>query len=52
MLEEAQKEAVEEILNVMSTKILQRRQKFKQRDGNEVVQRVAHVVSKSWDEAT
>jgi hypothetical protein len=44
-------EAVEKILNVMSTKISQRRQKYKQRDGNEVVQRVAQVVSISWDDA-
>jgi hypothetical protein len=35
----------------MSTKISQRRQKYKQRDVNEVVQRVAQVVSKSWDDA-
>jgi hypothetical protein len=33
------------------TKISQRRQKHKQRDGNEVVQRIAQVVSKAWDDA-
>jgi hypothetical protein len=47
MLADARKlgwlEAVEKILDVMSTKISQRRQKYKQRDGNEVVQRVAQV---------
>ena len=43
--------AVEKILNVMSTKISQRRQKYKQRHGNEIVQRVAQVVNKSWDDA-
>ena len=41
MLEEARElgwlEAEEKILNVMLTKISQRRQKCKQRDGNEVV---------------
>jgi hypothetical protein len=55
MLAEARKlgwlEAVEKILDVMSKKISQRRQKYKQRDGNEVVQRVAQVVCKSWDDA-
>jgi hypothetical protein len=40
-------EAVEKILNVISTNISQRRQKHRQRDGNEVVQRVAQVLSKS-----
>jgi hypothetical protein len=44
-------EAVEKILDVMSTKISQRRQKYKQRDGNELVQRIAQVVSKAWDDA-
>ena len=47
MLADARKlgwlEAVEKILDVMSTKISQRRQKYKQRDGNEVVQCVAQV---------
>ncbi len=55
MLVEARKlgwlEAVEKILDVMSTKISQRCQKYKQRDGNEGVQRVAQVVCKSWDDA-
>jgi hypothetical protein len=44
-------EAVEKILDDMSTKISQHCQKYNQRDGNEVVQRVAQVVSKSWDNA-
>jgi hypothetical protein len=39
-------EAVEKILDVMSTKISQGCQKYKQRHGNEVVQRVAQFVSK------
>jgi hypothetical protein len=51
MLAEARKlgwlEAVEKILDVMPTKISQHCQKYKQRDANEVVQRVAQVVCKS-----
>ena len=43
-------EAVNKILDIMSTKISQRREKHKERDGNEVVQRAAKVIRKSWDD--
>ena len=44
-------EAVDKILDIMSTKISKRREKHKGRDGNEVVHRALQVVMKSWDDA-